>query len=269
MTPSAPSLANQVQMMSALDRRRMLLTAALALCPPIGAIGAPRLERLTITGPTHPIDVIRVPAPGEAPRPSVLVLHGSSGFAPYFEAYRRYGDALAGVGVDAWLVSYYGPADRIEERSGNMALIRSMDTRHRDAWVATVSSVTDAVLARPEAGGRVGLLGFSRGAFLAVTAAARDERITALAVLYGAILAATRPELKRLPPLLALHGSADHDVTPQRGRDLVETAKRLGGSAEMVIYPGLGHAFDLEPDRPQAIDARRRVAAFFKARLSP
>ena len=55
-----------------------------------------------------PITVIE--APGDAPRPAVLILHGRDGVRPA-EVYRRYVDELAAAGVDAGLFSYYSPAD--------------------------------------------------------------------------------------------------------------------------------------------------------------
>ena len=49
--------------------------------------------------------------------------------------------------------------------------------RYRIAgWAKRVSSVVSAVLARPQSSGRIGLLGFSLGGFVAAAAAAQEAR---------------------------------------------------------------------------------------------
>jgi carboxymethylenebutenolidase len=58
--------------------------------------------------------------------------------------------------------------------------------------------VTTAILRRPEASGRVGLLGFSLGGAVAATSA-RDPRIAALVVFYGFIPNSQRARIDRLP----------------------------------------------------------------------
>jgi dipeptidyl aminopeptidase/acylaminoacyl peptidase len=40
-----------------------------------------------------------------------------------------------------------------------------------------------------------------------------------------------------LPPLLVLHGSSDENVSLESGREIVNLAHRLGGQAELVVYP--------------------------------
>jgi carboxymethylenebutenolidase len=68
--------------------------------------------------------------------------------------------------------------------------------------------------------------------------------------------------LRHLPPPLDLHGADDDRVPLREGQRLVAAARQLGGSAELVTYPGEGHGFDFSEDSPAATDAHRRVAAF-------
>jgi fermentation-respiration switch protein FrsA (DUF1100 family) len=44
--------------------------------------------------------------------------------------------------------------------------------------------------------------------------------------------------VKHLPPLLELHGDADHNVPLAQGEELVKLAKMAGAEAELVRYPG-------------------------------
>ena len=115
--------------------------------------------------------------------------------------------------------------------------------------------------------GRVGLLGLSNGGFLAVGASALDPQISAIVVFYGGIPGPLRDGIKRLPPLLALHGEADTVIPIAEGRALVDHAKTLGGEAELVIYAGAGHAFDFDERYDKAQGVRARAIAFLSEHL--
>ena len=101
--------------------------------------------------------------------------------------------------------------------------------------------MVSAALARPESNGRVGLLGFSLGGFIAAQTASDDARIAALAALYAGLPDATAARVKHLPPVLELHGDADRIAPPAKGAELVRIARGLGVPAEQVTYPGRGH----------------------------
>jgi carboxymethylenebutenolidase len=130
-----------------------------------------------------------------------------------------------------------------------------------------VSSAISAILERPDSSGRLGLLGFSLGGYVAAATAARDDRVAALAVLYGGMPEKIASHVKHLPPLLELHGDADRNVSFAQGQALVKLAKAAGGEAELVTYPGKGHAFDFSDSDPMATDAVDRVVRFFQSRL--
>ena len=84
---------------------------------------------------------------------------------------------------------------------------REVYGRRFDAWAALVAAAAEAARARPECSGKVGLLGFSNGGFLAVATAARDPRLDVLVVFYGGLPRGLARQPIRLPPLLALHGA--------------------------------------------------------------
>ena len=104
------------------------------------------------------------------------------------------------------------------------------------------------------------MLGVSNGATLGVAAAARDARISALVACYGSF--PPIQNVRRIPPLLVLHGGADQVIPPIAGKELVDYAKTLGGFAQLVSYPGAGHGFDLAPGPANSAgeDARRRAS---------
>jgi carboxymethylenebutenolidase len=70
-----------------------------------------------------------------------------------------------------------------------------------------------------------------------------------------------------MPPLIELHGYADHNVPLAKGKELVELAKSVGAPAEQVVYPGKPHGFDFADNDPATVDAIQRVVQFFHERL--
>jgi carboxymethylenebutenolidase len=221
------------------------------------------LTAATVDGP---VSIKVFSAPGQALRPTVLVLHGREGIVP-FDAYARYAAALAAAGIDAWLFSYYGGSDdEVMHSSGHTRRAELFRSRFR-AWTKVVSDIADFALAQRTSSGQIGLLGFSNGGFLGVGTAATNRRIGALVVLYGGIPGPVRDEILGLPPLLALHGDNDKVIPIAEGQALVDRAVSLGGWAELIPYPGADHGFDFIAGSPAADDARSRVVDFLRRRL--
>ena len=63
-------------------------------------------------------------------------------------------------------------------------------------------------------------------------------------------------EAERLPPIWVAHPELDENVTVEMTRHLVETYRRAGGSAELELFEGVGHAFANIP----GADADRCIA---------
>jgi carboxymethylenebutenolidase len=73
--------------------------------------------------------------------------------------------------------------------------------------------------------------------------------------------------VRRFPPLLVLHGDADAIITVDRGKELASLAKDMGGSADLVIYPGIGHGFGARLNTKDGADALARTIAFLTKEL--
>ncbi|MGY3441358.1 MULTISPECIES: dienelactone hydrolase family protein [unclassified Bradyrhizobium] len=253
--------------MPAISRRSLLGSLALLAASP--ALAAAAAETLSVDASEGRITLNRYAAGRSGKRPAVLVLHGLRGFDLRPQAYQRYASALTADGIDAYFVRYYTPAD--EQALATMHTSESRapyEAGRFDAWAGRVSSVLTSVLASADSSGRIGLLGFSLGGYVAATAAARDARVSALAVLYGGMPDKIAPEVRHLPPLLELHGEADRNVPLSSGEKLVRLGKSVGAAAEIVKYPGKAHGFDFADDDPMTADAVSRVAGFLKARLN-
>jgi carboxymethylenebutenolidase len=156
-------------------------------------------EQLSVDADEGRVALTRYAGDREGNRPSVLILHGTNGFELKPSAYERYARALAAKGIDAYWLRYLTEADAtgfLTTRERREAY----ETRRFDHWAKKVSTVVTTILARPDSSGRIGLFGFSLGGYVAAATAARDERITALAVMYGGMPDAMVSEVKHLPP---------------------------------------------------------------------
>ncbi|WP_038382540.1 dienelactone hydrolase family protein, partial [Bradyrhizobium elkanii] len=230
---------------------------------------APAAETLSVDAGEGRVTLNRFACGRTGKRPAVLVLHGSRGFDLRPRAYERYANALTADGIDAYYVRYYTPADEQALETMHTSDRReAYESGRFDAWAARVSAVLSAVLSSADSSGRIGLLGFSLGGYVAAAAAVRDARVSALAVLYGGVPDKIAPEVKHLPPMIELHGEADRNVPLAKGEALVGLGKSVGAEAEIVRYPGKAHGFDFADNDPMTADAVSRVAGFFQARLS-
>jgi dienelactone hydrolase len=92
---------------------------------------------------------------------------------------------------------------------------------------------------------RVGLLGFSLGAYLSVAVAA-DEKIPvkAVASYFGGAPDKLWPQLTKLPPLLIVHGGLDNIVPVAAALRLAGFCKQKGLPCECKIYEKEGHLFE-------------------------
>lgn len=253
--------------MPAISRRSLLGGVALLAATP--SLAAATSETLSVDADEGRLTLNRFATGRAGKRPAVLVLHGSRGFDLRPKAYQRYADALTAGGIDAYFVRYYTPAD--EQAFATMQTSERREAYEAgrfDAWAARVSSALSAVLAGADSSGRVGLLGFSLGGYVAAVAAARDARVSALALLYGGMPSKIAPQVKHLPPLIELHGDADRNVPIASGEDLVKLGKSVGAAAEIVRYKGKAHGFDFAGNDPMTADAVSRVVGFFQARMS-
>ena len=254
--------------MPVIDRRAVVAgLALLSLCRPAHAATP---EQLSIDADDGPVALTRYAADRAGRRPSVIMLHGTHGFEFKLTGYERYTQALAAKGIDAYLLRYFTVADApaFDRRKTPREKREAYEAARFDGWAKRVSAVVTAILARPDSSGHVGVLGFSLGGYIAADAAVRDSRVAALAVLYGGMPDAMVSDVKHLPPLIDLHGNADHNVPFAKGEELVKLGKAVGAEAEFVAYPGKPHGFDFSDNDPMAADAIDRVVRFFEARLN-
>jgi len=247
--------------------RRTAIASLAALLAPIAARGAAS-EEFKVASGGDSLSVSRYAAAGPEKRPAVIALHGTRGIELKARAYERYVDALTARGIDTYFLRYMTAADMAALTSTSHQIREAYERTRYDGWADTVAAAVTDVLGRPDSSGRIGLLGFSLGSYVAAEAAARDTRVAALAVLYGGMPRTMATKVKHLPPLIALHGEADRNVPIEEGRQLVALGKLVGAETEFVPYPGKAHGFDFSETDPMTEDAIDRVTKFFQARLA-
>lgn len=188
--------------------------------------------------------------------PAVLVLYGSGGALMGKGEMVDFARQFARGGAAVFLVHYF-------DRTGTIMVIRDGPIhRHQAAWTDAVRDAVSFVQTHPRVRkGPVELFGYSLGAYLAVTEAARDPRIGAVAELSGGIFDEVRPDLKRFPPLLILHGRLDQRVPIRRAFDLQKTWLRSRAKPQLHIYENEGHRLS----KGALVDVGRRAVQFFRA----
>ena len=187
--------------------------------------------------------------------PAVISLYGSGGgHAGMAEP----ASLLAGQGFAVYVLHYF-------DRTGTTE-IDGLPTifRHYPAWMKTlwdaVSFVSRQAQVDPE---RIGLLGFSLGAYLSLSAAAIDSRVKTVVEFFGGMPKEMKLFMRRLCPVLILHGEQDKTVPVTEAYHLQELLEKKQIPYEMQIYPGVGHGFSGEVWR----DAGLRTLAFLNKYL--
>jgi carboxymethylenebutenolidase len=223
-------------------------------------------KEMVLPASDHPVKVEFYRAPGNAKRPTVLMLHGGQGWGGAegrTENFQHYASELANHGFDAYMVSYYSDQD-VADRKANAP---GISVKRFPAWAQEVSDLTADVKKMPDSNGKVGLVGFSNGGNLSAHATPLDKNIDASVVYYGGVSRVPGYEAKRFPPMMIFHGEADTREPIERGRKLFDTVKALGGPVEFHSYPGINHGFGQNLGTPAADDAFQRALGFLDKNL--
>jgi dienelactone hydrolase len=188
--------------------------------------------------------------------PAVIGLHGSAG------GHATMADPaalLAAQGFAVYVVHYF-------DRTGTTGVAdKQTAVRNFPAWGKTVWDSISHVAARPEVdAGRIGLLGFSLGAYLALSVAAVDSRVKAVVEFFGGMPREMKLFIRRLCPTLILHGESDPTVPVAEAYHLQQLLENKATPYEMQIYPGAGHGFSGEIWQ----DAKLRTLSFLQKYLA-
>jgi dienelactone hydrolase len=188
--------------------------------------------------------------------PAVVALHGAGGDVPGME---RYAGMLAAQGFAVYVLHYF---DRTGIQSADKpTIIRNFPRWMKTLWDAISFVETQQRVDRE----RIALLGFSLGAYLSLANSAIDHRVKAVVEFFGGMPKEMNFFMRRLCPVLILHGEADPTVPVEEAYHLQRLLEKKGIAYEIKIYPGAGHGFE-----DQAIwrDAALRSLQFLEKYLT-
>ncbi|WP_053249914.1 dienelactone hydrolase family protein [Ensifer adhaerens] len=135
-------------------------------------------------------------------------------------------------------------------------------------WTTAVQGVVSHLDAQPHHGGKVGILGISLGAQIALAASVGKSDIDALVLVDGGFPNGYAQPVRALPPLRLIWGSADRTFPLSVGQDLQRMAERLGRPASLDVYEGGAHDFFLKSGTRYARAAHQSAADFLASQLS-
>lgn len=203
------------------------------------------------------VDVYTPTTPGR--HPPILVLHGAGGMLFDGPEMSRVAAALASAGFAAYQVHYF---DRTHTWFARQAVLLKLFP----LWRATVQDAVNRVHAQRPDAPRIGLFGYSLGAFAAIETARRDPRIGAVAEEAGGFWHGhpEGPTRQPLPPILVIYGTADKRVPNEKyTQPLIAYLRAHHDPFAERAYPGEGHDFSAAA----RARVREQVTRFFERQL--
>ncbi len=196
------------------------------------------------------------PGPG---RPGVVVIQEWWGLVPQI---KDVGARLAAQGYVTLAPDLYHGKTTVEAEEARH-LMQGLD------WSRASQELGGAVayLREVEKVTRVGVVGFCMGGALTMIAACQPG-VDAYAAFYGFPPKGAAPLDRITAPGVIFFGEHEEHFSIPDARAFVEAQRKHGREAEVVVYPGAGHAFfnDTRPEvfhREAANDAWRRTLELF------
>ncbi|MGA7684877.1 MAG: dienelactone hydrolase family protein [Terriglobales bacterium] len=196
-----------------------------------------------------------IPESDSSSLPAVIALHGAGGDVTGTE---KFAAVLAEQGFAVFVLHYF---DRTGTQNADMSVI----IRNFPIWMKTLWQAVSFVEKQSQVDReRIGLVGFSLGAYLSLANSSIDGRIKAVVEFFGGLPREMKLFMRRLCPTLILHGDADPTVPVAEAYNLQQLLEEKGIPYEMKIYPGAGHGFENEV----WLDAGVRSLEFLRKHLA-
>jgi carboxymethylenebutenolidase len=154
---------------------------------------------------------------------------------------KTYALKLADAGYYTESIEYYSQTEALFT-GDNDGIVRGLPT-----WLSEVHTGIAALKKNQSVNpNKVGLMGFSLGAYIALAyGATYPEGIAAIVEYYGRLMPGLYAGAATMPPVLILQGSSDRIVPRSEATDLDEVLTKAGRPHEMKIYVGVRHGFNI------------------------
>jgi carboxymethylenebutenolidase len=190
------------------------------------------------------------------PLPAVIALYGAGGNVSGME---RYASVLATQGFAVYLLHYF-------DRTGTEFADKQTIFRSFPLWMKTLWDAISFIEKQPQVDAqRIALLGFSLGAYLSLATSAIDPRVKIVVEFFGGMPKEMKLFMRRLCPVLILHGEDDATVPVEEAYNLQKLLEKKNIPYEIKIYPKVGHGFETETWK----DAGQRSLQFLQKHLNP
>jgi len=193
----------------------------------------------------HIYGELRLPSRGAAPFPAMVIMHSSRGIDASILDWAALFNAM---GIATLVVDSFTPrglsessADRLAFSAGVVDALRALSTLRQDPRIDP---------------GKIGVIGFSRGAIAAMHSSFERYRSSVLGtdggsfsmhiVFHGGCAQFAKTTGS---PILIFLGADDDFISLEVCRKDTEILNRLGSKAELVVYEGALHSFDTDYPR--------------------
>jgi dienelactone hydrolase len=236
----------------------LIAVGTIAAADTDGAASKP--EKLFFESAGTKIEIDLYAAAGAAPHRTIIVMHGAGGPLLDGPEMRRIARQLAAAGDTVYVLHYF-------DRTGTIVVRDAGMQEHFDDWLGTVKDAIAWVHARQDnPAARLGIYGYSLGAFLAVAAASDNPDVGAIAEQAGGMWNSQEQRVGKMPPVLMVHGRADQRVPFDKyAQPLLRVLHERGGKVETHFFDGEGHSFT----QPAMVIVRAELVKYFARELRP
>jgi carboxymethylenebutenolidase len=154
------------------------------------------------------------------------------------------------------MIEYYAAGEEVVP--GEQAKVR----QSFPGWVRKLHDGLDALGKNPAVDPkRIGVMGYSLGAMLALSLGAHySDQVAAVVDYYGPVPPSIKEKAATMPPTLIIHGGKDRLVLAQQSQELDQILTAAGRPHQLKLYPEAEHAFNFEDS--SAYDANDTQAAW-------
>jgi carboxymethylenebutenolidase len=204
------------------------------------------------------------PSNATPPRPAIIIIHEWWGLTPHM---KDVSDRYASLGYVVLAPDLFGGVTTtVREEAMNLSASVSMQESAEKIGSA-MSYLKQSSFVKPD---QIGILGFCFGGMHEFHFLCVSSGITVAAIYYPSRVPSDDLLAKITMPLLLIYGDQDYSI--KSAYEVEATLRRLQKNAELLVYPGAGHAFfnDTWQNYKQeaAKDAWKKTTAFFASHIS-